>query len=82
MRIIGANIQRTIIVLTIQAHQRLLDALLGNAWERILGGAQCPLLAVPASWLGEVDTPMSLTAHLAKCQAHHKVEVGVKDLGE
>ena len=38
-----------LIVLTTQGHQSLLDALRGSTSERILRGARCPVLAVPAT---------------------------------
>jgi nucleotide-binding universal stress UspA family protein len=38
-----------LIVLTTQGHQGFLDALRGSTSERILRGAQCPVLAMPAT---------------------------------
>jgi nucleotide-binding universal stress UspA family protein len=40
--------QPDLIVLTTQGHRDFLDALRGSTTERVLRGAHCPVLAVPA----------------------------------
>ncbi len=37
-----------LMVMTTQGHDGFLDALRGSTTERIVRGAQCPLLAIPA----------------------------------
>ena len=45
---IGAACSTELIVLTTQGHDSLLDTLWGSHAERILRGAQCPVLAMLA----------------------------------
>ena len=44
----AAEVDADLIVMVTQGHDGFLDALRGSTTERVLGGAQCPLLAVPA----------------------------------
>ena len=46
---VGTACAADLIVLTTQGHQDWLDALHGSTSERILRGARCPVLAVPAT---------------------------------
>ena len=39
-----------LIVMTTHGHHGFLDAIRGSTTERVLQGAQCPVLAVPAAW--------------------------------
>jgi nucleotide-binding universal stress UspA family protein len=47
---VGTACAADLIVLTTQGHQGWLDALRGSTAERILRGARCPVLAVPAPY--------------------------------
>lgn len=46
---VGTACSADLIVLTTQGHHGCLDALRGSTSERILRGAQCPVLAIPAN---------------------------------
>lgn len=45
---VAAERSADLVVMTTQGHHGLLDALRGSTTERVLRGARCPLLAVPA----------------------------------
>ena len=44
----GADFDVDLIVMTTEGHHSLLDMLRGSTMERVLRGARCPLLAIPA----------------------------------
>jgi nucleotide-binding universal stress UspA family protein len=44
----GADFDVDLIVMTTEGHHSLLDMILGSTMERVLRGARCPLLAIPA----------------------------------
>ena len=46
---VAAERSADLIVMTTQGHHGFLDALRGSTTERVLHGARCPLLAVPAT---------------------------------
>jgi universal stress protein family protein len=46
---VAAERSADLIVMTTQDHHGFLDALRGSTTERVLRGARCPLLAVPAA---------------------------------
>jgi len=45
----GADFEVDLIVMTTEGHNSLLDTMRGSTTERVLRGAHCPLLALPAS---------------------------------
>ncbi|MGQ0811193.1 MAG: universal stress protein, partial [Nitrospiraceae bacterium] len=45
---VGAEYDADLIVMTTEGHTGLLDLLRGSTTERVLRGARCPLLAIPA----------------------------------
>ena len=45
----GADFDVDLIVMTTEGHHTLLDMMRGSTMERVLRGARCPLLALPAS---------------------------------
>ena len=48
----AADLEADLIVMATQGHDGFLDALRGSTTERVLNGADCPLLAVPALEVG------------------------------
>jgi nucleotide-binding universal stress UspA family protein len=44
----GADFDVDLIVMTTEGHHSLLDMIRGSTMERVLRGARCPLLAIPA----------------------------------
>ncbi len=46
----GAEFDVDLIVMTTEGHDSVLDVLLGSTTERVLRGARCPLLAIPAGY--------------------------------
>jgi nucleotide-binding universal stress UspA family protein len=44
---VAAGMAAELIVMTTRGHRGLADALRGSTTERVMGGARCPVLAVP-----------------------------------
>jgi nucleotide-binding universal stress UspA family protein len=44
----GADFDADLIVMTTEGHNSLFDLLRGSTTERVVRGARCPLLAIPA----------------------------------
>jgi len=53
---VAATRHSDLIVLTTAGHQGILDALRGSTTERILRGARCPVLAIPANSARDGDS--------------------------
>ena len=56
---VAAQVSADLIIMTTAGPNGFLDALRGSTTERVLQGAQCPLLAIPAGWERIWDLPRS-----------------------